>query len=194
MTYEEIVAKAKEEFGSADVSNYEGHLALQINVTGEGEGTFYTEINDGKLYIEPYDYKGSDAVLTADGNDIISIFSGALNPADALENGKLGISGDVSKALSIKPVIDNNKKPAKKTTAVKKTPAKTSEKAASKTTKTVSKTVKKDEAESATIVGLSEAKKSVAPKSTAKKSASKNAKGSTKSAKNTTSKTTAKKG
>lgn len=33
MTYEEIVAKAKKEFGSADVSNYEGHLALQINVT-----------------------------------------------------------------------------------------------------------------------------------------------------------------
>lgn len=25
MTYEEIVAKAKKEFGSADVSNYEGH-------------------------------------------------------------------------------------------------------------------------------------------------------------------------
>ena len=30
MTYEEIVAKVKKEFGSADVSKYEGHLALQI--------------------------------------------------------------------------------------------------------------------------------------------------------------------
>ena len=75
MTYEEIVAKAKKEFGSADVSNYEGHLALQINVTGEGEGIFYAEINEGRLFIEPYDYKDNDAVLTADGNDIISIFS-----------------------------------------------------------------------------------------------------------------------
>ena len=35
MTYEEIVAKVKKEFGSADVSKYEGHLALQINITGE---------------------------------------------------------------------------------------------------------------------------------------------------------------
>ena len=38
MTYEEIVAKVKKEFGSADVSKYEGHLALQINITGEGSG------------------------------------------------------------------------------------------------------------------------------------------------------------
>lgn len=140
MTYEEIVAKAKKEFGSADVSNYEGHLALQINVTGEGEGIFYAEINEGRLFIEPYDYKDNDAVLTADGNDIISIFSGLLDPVEAFESGRLTVTGDLSKALSIQPVIESNKKPVKKT--AKRTASKASEKTSSKTVKTSAKTAK----------------------------------------------------
>lgn len=197
MTYEEIVAKAKEEFGSADVSNYEGHLALQVNITGEGEGIFYAEILDGKLYIEPFDYKDNDAVLTADGNDILSIFNGALDPVKAFEEGRLTVTGDIAKALSIQPVIENNKKPAKKT--AKKTTAKTSAKSAAKTTKTAAKTTKTAEkkSESPAIVGLVEPKKapakSAAPKTAAKKTTAKAAKESTKPAK-TASKTTAKKG
>lgn len=197
MTYEEIVAKAKEEFGSADVSNYEGHLALQVNITGEGEGIFYAEILDGKLFIEPFDYKDNDAVLTADGNDILSIFNGTLDPVKAFEEGRLTVTGDISKALSIQPVIENNKKPAKKTT--KKTTAKTSAKSAAKTTKTAAKTTKTAEkkSESPAIVGLVEPKKasakSAAPKTAAKKTTAKAVKESTKPAK-TASKTTAKKG
>lgn len=204
MTYEEIVAKAKEEFGSADVSNYEGHLALQFNVTGEGEGIFYAEILDGKLYIQPYDYKDNDAVLTADGNDIVSFFNGTLDPVAAFESGKLTVTGDNAKALSILPIIENNKKPAKKTT--KKATAKTAEKpakTAAKTTKTAVKTTakttktaaKKDETPA--IIGLAEPKKApakaAAPKTAAKKATAKAAKESTKAAK-TAPKTTAKKG
>lgn len=200
MTYEEIVAKAKEEFGSADVSNYEGHLALQFNVTGEGEGIFYAEILDGKLFIEPFDYKDNDAVLTADGNDIVSFFNGTLDPVAAFESGKLTVTGDNAKALSILPIIENNKKPAKKTT--KKATAKTAEKpakTAAKTTKTTAKTTKaaakKDEAPA--IIGLAEPKKApakaAAPKAAAKKTTAKAAKESTKPAK-TASKTTSKKG
>ena len=205
MTSEEIVAKAKEEFGSADVSNYEGHLALQFNVTGEGEGIFYAEILDGKLFIEPFDYKDNDAVLTADGSDLLSLFSGALDPAAAFESGKLTVTGDIAKALSIQPIIENNKKAAKKTT--KKATAKTAEKpakTAAKTTKTAAKTTakttkaaaKKDETPA--IIGLAEPKKApakaAAPKTAAKKATAKTtAKESTKAAK-TTPKTTAKKG
>lgn len=189
MTYEEIVAKAKEEFGTADVSSYEGHLALQINITGEGEGAFYAEINEGKLSIEPYDYKDNDAILTADGNDILSIFNGTLNPIEAFEEGKLTVTGDLSKALSIQPVIEGNKKAEKKTTA-KKTPAKTATKTAAKT---VSKTTKKAESETSTIIGLADPKKSAAPKAAAKKATTKTTKEST-APKATPKKTTAKKG
>ena len=37
MTFQEIVDKVKKEFGSADVSNYEDHLAIQINITAKAK-------------------------------------------------------------------------------------------------------------------------------------------------------------
>ena len=124
MTYNEIVDKVKKEFGGADVSNYEDHLALQINITGEGEGAFFAEISNGTLNIEPYDYKDNNATLTASADDLISIFTGKLEMNKAVEDGKLSISGDYDKAVSIQPVIDNNAKPAKKTASTAKTTAK----------------------------------------------------------------------
>ena len=152
MTYKEIVDKVKKEFGTADVSNYEDHLALQINITGEGSGAFYAEINNGKLSVEPYNYIDNNAELTASADDIISVFTGELSISDAADEGKLEITGDYAKALSIQPVIENNIKLAKKTAAKKttaskkaaakeeKAPAKTAEKkAAAKTTKTEAK-------------------------------------------------------
>lgn len=218
MTYEEIVAKAKETLGSADVSNYEGHLAIQINIIGEGEGAFYAEINEGKLYIEPYDYKENDAVLTAEGKDIIKIFNGTLDPVKAFESGKLSVTGDISKALSIQPVIENNKKSAKKPAAAKKSAAKktaadkkkvSAEKetakavkeaknAAKSTPKAPKATVKKADEEVKPIVGLAEPKKApakaTAPKAATKKTAPKAAKESTKSAKKTSTSSKNKKG
>lgn len=219
MTYEEIVAKAKETFGSADVSNYEGHLAIQVNIIGEGEGAFYAEINEGKLYIEPYDYKENDAVLTAEGEDIIKIFNGTLDPVKAFESGKLSVTGDISKALSIQPVIENNKKSAKKPaastkkTAAKKTAADKKKSTAEKETakavkeaknavKSASKApkaaIKNADDEVKPIVGLAEPKKtpakSTAPKNASKKTPAKAAKESTKSAKKSSTSSKNKKG
>ena len=168
MTYKEIVEKVKKEFGNADVSNYEDHLAIQINITGEGEGIFYAEINDGKLAIEPYDYTDNNAMITASADDIIKIFSGKLDMSAAAEAGKLSIVGDYAKALSIQPVIENNKKPAKKT-AAKKTAAKkeAEEKPAAK--KTVAKTTAKAEAKATAKTVKETAAKTTAAKTAAKK-------------------------
>lgn len=56
MTFFEIFDEVKATFMQADVSDYRGHLALQVNMTGEGEGRFYAELSDGKLNVEPYEY------------------------------------------------------------------------------------------------------------------------------------------
>lgn len=166
MTYKEIVEKVKKEFGAADVSNYEDHLALQINITGEGEGVFYTEINEGKLSIEPYDYNDNNATITASADDIIKIFGGKLDMNKAAEDGKLEIVGDYAKALSIQPVIENNKKPAKKTASKKAAAAKktTTKKTATK------KTTEKAAAKTAAKTVKETAAKTTAAKTTAAKS------------------------
>ena len=162
MTYEEIVAKVKKEFGSADVSKYEGHLALQINITGEGSGAFYAEINDGQLFIEPFDYKDNDAILTASGEDIVNILSGNLGAVEAFEAGKITVDGDISKALSIQAVIEENKKP--KAAAKKRTT-----KAAAKTAKSTKASVKADSKTASKAVKASTKTAKTTTKSTAKK-------------------------
>ncbi|MBQ3567237.1 MAG: SCP2 sterol-binding domain-containing protein [Oscillospiraceae bacterium] len=171
MTYKEIVEKVKKEFGKADVSNYEDHLALQINITGEGEGSFYTEINEGKLIIEPYDYNDNNATLTASADDIIKIFGGKLDMNEAAESGKLEIAGDYAKALSIQPVIEGLKKPARKTAAKKTTTKKAAEKETTAKKKTATKkTAEKAEAKTVTKAVKETAKKTTAAKTTAAKS------------------------
>ena len=56
MTYAELFSKVKGMLVDADVSHVQEHLAYQFNITGEGEGIFYAEVKDGKLYVEPYEY------------------------------------------------------------------------------------------------------------------------------------------
>ena len=56
MDFWSIFNEVKETFMQSDVSDYRGHLALQVNMTGEGEGKFYAELSDGVLKVEPYEY------------------------------------------------------------------------------------------------------------------------------------------
>ena len=60
MTYEEVVAEAKKIVAKGDASEIKEHLAIQYNVTGEGEGAFYMELKDGQINVEPYDYNDRD--------------------------------------------------------------------------------------------------------------------------------------
>lgn len=105
MTFFEIFNQVKDIFMKVDVSDYQGHLALQINMTGEGEGIFYVELNNGMLSIEPYEYHGRDVMFTIDSNDFIKILNGKLDPIFAFTVGKLKIDGDLGKALEIQKFI-----------------------------------------------------------------------------------------
>ena len=68
MTYDELVSRVKEETKNARVSKTIGHVAFQFNVRGEGEGAFYLEIEDGRIFVEPYEYYDRDVLIetTAD--------------------------------------------------------------------------------------------------------------------------------
>ena len=54
MTYQEIVSAVKEYCRDADLGDYKNHLAVEVAITGEGEGVFYIEAKDGKINVEPY--------------------------------------------------------------------------------------------------------------------------------------------
>ena len=105
MTYEEIVDKVRDTFKDTDVSMISEHLAYQFNIEGEGEGAFYVEVKDGKLYIEPYEYYDRDAIFICTSKILFKIISGKLDPVAAFTIGKLKVEGDIGKALKLKEFI-----------------------------------------------------------------------------------------
>lgn len=128
MKYEEIVAKAKEIMEEKDLTGYAGHLAVQINITGEGEGIFYIEILDGKAYVEPYDYKDNDCVLISSAEDLLKIVSGTLDPVAAFTTGKLKINGSIDKALEFQKATSKLKAAPKAQKPAAQKPAKSKRK------------------------------------------------------------------
>ena len=76
MTYEKIVEKVKKALSKVDASGVKGHLAVQVDVYGEGEGAFYIEVKEGKVDVQPYEYFDHDLRIRCTAGEIISIVEG----------------------------------------------------------------------------------------------------------------------
>ena len=101
MTYESIVAAARKKLSKADVSSIPGTLAFQVDVEGKAEGIFYTEIKDGQLHVEPYDYHDRNARLIINGTNLMKLVNGKLDPVLAFTTGKLKVDGDTNAAMEL---------------------------------------------------------------------------------------------
>ena len=98
MTYEEIFERAKERLMKAKTKDVKDFIAIQFNIVGEGHGSFYAVIFDGKMDVQPYDYKDNDISVNVSGEDLVY----------ALENktaDKLGFYGNNKKIAVLKPVL-----------------------------------------------------------------------------------------
>lgn len=149
MKYEEIVEKVKKSYAKADTALVGEHLAVQVNVTGEGEGAFYIEIANGAVNVEPYEYYDRDFIISCQADVILDIAAGKKKLVASVENGEAFIAGNWDK-IAVFDLIAVKKAPAKK--AAEKAPAKkTAEKAPAKKTveDAAKKAAKKAEAEAA---------------------------------------------
>lgn len=140
MTYEEIFSKTKDELSAADVSAVKEHLAVEVDITGEGAGAFYIEVKDGKADIQPYEYYDRDCKLVTSGESFLEIVDGKLDPKKAVLTGKLKVEGSVEKALEFAKIVENRKKTE---TAKKPAPKAAKGKTAAKTPSKASKNSKK---------------------------------------------------
>ncbi len=105
MSYEQIFQAVKQKFSGTDVSRITDHLAYQFNITGEGAGSFYVEVKEGRLYIEPYEYHDRDAAFTCKADTLFKIIEGKTDPIAAFTLQKLKVDGDIGKALRLKDII-----------------------------------------------------------------------------------------
>ena len=179
MTFEQAFLKVKEKFNNADASNT-SDFAIQITMTDEDcGGTFYAEVKNGTLAVEPYDYYDNNLVLDITKSALLAVLSGRSSLDKAIANGDAAVKGDASKLADLKATI--KKAPAKKA-AAKKAPAK-KEAAPKKETPAKKEAVKKETAPKAEVKAAP-AKKEAAPKKEAPTAETKTA------AKTTTKKTT----
>lgn len=114
MTYHELVKKVQTALAKADASKVEEHIAVQVNVTGDAEGAFYMEISGGVLYVAPYDYNDRDALLTADGAEVLALAQGKLQMDAAIAEGKVACEGNYDKVMTLATTIPVKKAAARK--------------------------------------------------------------------------------
>ena len=113
MTYEEIFSKSRELILSNDLEGLQGHLAVQVNIIGEGAGIFYIELKNGIVSVEPYEYFDRDCIFIVSGKDFLRMCEGTLNPVAAFTTGKLKVEGSIEKALEFQKIVNKVQKQTK---------------------------------------------------------------------------------
>lgn len=101
LTYEEIVAKVSEQLKARDASKLDVSIAAQIVVTGEIDGIFYIEVKDGKIAVEPYDYKNNDFEIKIPSDILLKVAEGKMSITGAVLSGAASFTGDIKKAFAL---------------------------------------------------------------------------------------------
>ena len=104
MTRQEIISEIKEKTAKFDASGYKGFLAIQVTLSDINE-PFYVEIKDGKLSVEPYDYKNRQANMIISSTNFNKLINGKLNSVLAFTTGKLKIEGSIEKVRELADLL-----------------------------------------------------------------------------------------
>ena len=104
MLFNELIEKVRGLAGSIDASGRD-FLAVQVNITGEHGGTFYVEVKDGRISVEPYEYNDRSCAVTMKMDDFVQLIMGKLDPVKAFTFGKLKVDGDLGKALEFSKLL-----------------------------------------------------------------------------------------
>lgn len=105
MAFESVFAQARKMIMKSDVSGVKEHLAYQINITGENAGTFYIEVKDGNLHVEPYEYYDRHALFVCCADTMLDLAAGKLDLIAALSSGKMRVEGSIEQGLKLKKVL-----------------------------------------------------------------------------------------
>lgn len=97
ITYEEVVKKVRKTFEHADARQIFEHVAIEVDIVGEGAGAFYFEIAERAVCVEPYNYYDNDGVITATAEVLLKLADKKFTIQDAMEKGLLRFAGDERK-------------------------------------------------------------------------------------------------
>ena len=110
MTYAQLVKQVKKNVKVSEKSLTKGHFAVEFDISGEGEGAFYVEFNDGKVDVEPYEYYDYDIRIRTDAQTALKLTEGSLDFEKALLDGKLSAEGKVDRLANLSRVMKKDAK------------------------------------------------------------------------------------
>ncbi len=105
MTYEEVVMTARDAYENADARHIFEHIAVQVNVTGEGAGAFYIEVAERAVCVEPYDYYDRDGLVTLSSDTVVQLARGNIGLQECLDRGLIKMEGNKEKIWRLAEVI-----------------------------------------------------------------------------------------
>ena len=104
-TYSGVVESFRRASSSVNLKSVEGHAAVQINITGEGEGAFYIEFGKGIAEVQPYEYYDRDALVTSSAEVLLEILHAKKSIEGAYREGKIKVEGDPGAAMLVKQLV-----------------------------------------------------------------------------------------
>lgn len=110
MTFQEMFDAAKAGFANADVSGLNGHVAIQIEVTGDGKGIFYAEITDGVLNVQPFNYYDNTAAVTLPHSTLFALLRRETTLPEAVAQEKAFVQGCMESAAKLFAAVPAPKK------------------------------------------------------------------------------------
>ncbi|MBR0149005.1 MAG: hypothetical protein IKR56_07210 [Lachnospiraceae bacterium] len=111
--YLEQVERFRNVYEYADARNIFEHIAIQINVSGEGAGILYMEVADRAVTVEPYDYKDRDGEVFIEGSFVVSFLESGMSFDEAREKNLIRYEGNIKKLKTLKNLVFRNRKKSK---------------------------------------------------------------------------------
>ena len=105
MTYEEIVERVRNVYENADAREIYEHIAIQVNLVGQGSGIFYIEVAERNICVEPYDYYDHDALIVTDGEMVCELSEGKTTYEQAVASGRFYVEGNMDKVNKLRAII-----------------------------------------------------------------------------------------
>ncbi len=94
VTFEQIVKKVRKTFENADAREVFEHVAIEVDIIGEGAGAFYFEVADRACLVEPYNYYNHDGRVIATADVLLKLAAKKMTVRDAWHSGQLQYEGN----------------------------------------------------------------------------------------------------
>ena len=117
MKYEEIVDLVRNGLKKT-AKNVDRHIAVEFDIYGEGEGSFYVEVKDSKVNVMPFEYYDRDAKIITTSDELLKIIKKEKSLRESIMEGITMIEGNTEKALEMEKLI--KKSGAQKSVKVEK--------------------------------------------------------------------------